>query len=658
MSKQLYEEALADVKRVREVAEDNAKRAVLEAVMPRIRELVDRELMSEAMDIGDDVEGLSVQSPESAISVPDADGKVTLDLDAVKCPPQPGVVVAPPQFGTALPVPGDEYEVSLEAVNALKATKLSGTDKMTLRIATLGESVKRTLTSAKKGSVSPERIATLVSEVEDTYSTVQAIVVDQTSKSIHEEKLEALFKDLTSLQEQQTMAIKTNKQKKLAEADVTLKLTGLPDETDIDTVGVDLVTGEEEDGGDALAEPAPAGDDGAADMGAGGEGGELDFGKDDEDQMEAHELSDDTIVEIDAGMLRREIARMRSLREDAESGQKPASWGDGVGAKEMDDFGGASEEGEPLDVKARDVAKISKPLGEADDQMDEADDDDQMDEADDELDEFRALPVGRNSRRHGEERVGSGLDDQDAMDQGSMTGLDEEDDDLDQLQNRRKKDVYGDGVADGHETATWDKRRHESLTRRADFEKRLQERARRKAASLKTEARGTRNSKKLAELKQQYAATAKRYNESLSRSKGIARMISESTKAGTKNGTATPRTETGVEKHLRAKLAETNLFNAKLVYTNRLLQNERLSAKAKSQIVKRLDEAKNVREAKMVYESLMKRLSAPARSLSEGANQELLGSASRASQPGSTPVAVVAEGVEAARWAKLAGIGK
>jgi len=42
MSKQLYEEALADVRKLKEIAEDNAKRAILEAVTPRIKDLKDK----------------------------------------------------------------------------------------------------------------------------------------------------------------------------------------------------------------------------------------------------------------------------------------------------------------------------------------------------------------------------------------------------------------------------------------------------------------------------------------------------------------------------------------------------------------------------------------------------------------------------------------
>ena len=38
MSNNLYEQAIADARKIREVAEENAKKAVLEAVTPKIRE--------------------------------------------------------------------------------------------------------------------------------------------------------------------------------------------------------------------------------------------------------------------------------------------------------------------------------------------------------------------------------------------------------------------------------------------------------------------------------------------------------------------------------------------------------------------------------------------------------------------------------------------
>ena len=45
MSSKLFEEAIADAKKLREVAEDNAKKAILEAVTPRIREFIEAQLL-------------------------------------------------------------------------------------------------------------------------------------------------------------------------------------------------------------------------------------------------------------------------------------------------------------------------------------------------------------------------------------------------------------------------------------------------------------------------------------------------------------------------------------------------------------------------------------------------------------------------------------
>ena len=112
MSKQLYEEALADVKKLKEVAEDNAKKALIEAVSPRIKDLIEAELLKEAsdddkqasddllLDDGEEVAEIPVSTFDAsqaivdpavaaAMSLPDEEGKVTLDLDAITVTPSP-----------------------------------------------------------------------------------------------------------------------------------------------------------------------------------------------------------------------------------------------------------------------------------------------------------------------------------------------------------------------------------------------------------------------------------------------------------------------------------------------------------------------------------------------------------------------------------------
>ena len=54
MSRSLYEEAIADAKSLKEVAEQNAKNAIIEAVTPRIRDFIEEQLLGESKEPGGD----------------------------------------------------------------------------------------------------------------------------------------------------------------------------------------------------------------------------------------------------------------------------------------------------------------------------------------------------------------------------------------------------------------------------------------------------------------------------------------------------------------------------------------------------------------------------------------------------------------------------
>jgi hypothetical protein len=101
---------------------------------------------------------------------------------------------------------------------------------------------------------------------------------------------------------------------------------------------------------------------------------------------------------------------------------------------------------------------------------------------------------------------------------------------------------------------------------------------------------------------------------------------------------------------LKQQLSEMNLFNAKLLYVNKLMQNRNVSSKQQRAIVEALDNAKTIREAKLVYESITRSLSK--KSLSEG-KRRVLGSSSKSTRRGS---ANVNESAQTDRWATLAGI--
>ena len=104
---------------------------------------------------------------------------------------------------------------------------------------------------------------------------------------------------------------------------------------------------------------------------------------------------------------------------------------------------------------------------------------------------------------------------------------------------------------------------------------------------------------------------------------------------------------------LRKKLTETNLFNAKLLYTNKLLQNENITSKQKLFIAERLDEAQSLREVKIIFNSLADSMNLRRVNESARSKRRVLGSSSKTTR---TSAANLNESVEAQRWAKLAGL--
>jgi len=112
-----------------------------------------------------------------------------------------------------------------------------------------------------------------------------------------------------------------------------------------------------------------------------------------------------------------------------------------------------------------------------------------------------------------------------------------------------------------------------------------------------------------------------------------------------------------VADQLKKQIVEMNLFNAKLLYANKLMQNRDLSAKQQRAIVEAIDNAKTLREAKLLYKSLTDSLNKPTNrgGLTEGRDLRVLGSSSKSARSGQ-PVAEGAAGAD--RWALLAGIKK
>tara|TARA_R110001606_G_scaffold114175_3_gene241564 strand:+ start:9210 stop:10571 length:1362 start_codon:yes stop_codon:yes gene_type:complete len=115
---------------------------------------------------------------------------------------------------------------------------------------------------------------------------------------------------------------------------------------------------------------------------------------------------------------------------------------------------------------------------------------------------------------------------------------------------------------------------------------------------------------------------------------------------------------------LREQLTEMNLFNAKLLYVNKLVQDKNVTSEQRRGIVESLDGAKTLREVKLLYKGLTKSLktaktSSKKSQISEAAARRSIGSSSRPAGTKSTQK-TLNESADSTpnRWATLAGLNK
>lgn len=116
-------------------------------------------------------------------------------------------------------------------------------------------------------------------------------------------------------------------------------------------------------------------------------------------------------------------------------------------------------------------------------------------------------------------------------------------------------------------------------------------------------------------------------------------------------------------KELGARLHETNLFNAKVLHVNRILnKNGRLTAEQKKVVLEKIDKAGTIAEVKMVYETIVDTFAA-ATQLSESKSRKPVANAQRARTSGAADQKVLSESVDHgnssfARLQQLAGLVK
>ena len=108
-------------------------------------------------------------------------------------------------------------------------------------------------------------------------------------------------------------------------------------------------------------------------------------------------------------------------------------------------------------------------------------------------------------------------------------------------------------------------------------------------------------------------------------------------------------------KALKSDLNEVNVFNSKLLYTNKIFKEKSLTESEKLKVLDAFDKAETVKEAKLVYESLQVKTKAPKRR--SPVKESMMGSASKTiANTKTTKQPIVETNAMVNRFQTLAGI--
>jgi hypothetical protein len=539
MSQNLYEEAIADARLLKEMAEQSAKNKIIDAVSPRIRQLIEAQILGEQEEYSpeeeepseeEEVTTLDLDTLEALGPPPEAAPDASVPAEAS----QGANISIEPDGEISLNVGDVEIEISTdeeeedlvlsqevaEALARIVGTRGTSDKRLTRRTRILEMRVKKLSavmnTLHDKGTHSQKQAAAKIFESllrEAVTLRRQVILTEQDSrKQVLTRRTNVIIKEMNHMSRRSKNDI----------FDFLFEGEDVAEEPAAEEVDVDAASTALEDLGTALGLDVSVEDEGEEVPEEGGD--ELELGGEEE------ELDLEETYEIDEAALKRALRGMRSNRlheNDPVDGSGDTS------------FGGGDAGDEPFV---------------------EVDEDDLLNALADELGD---VPMP--------DAPGSGGTDTDAM--------------------------------------------PESYRRRAR----------------------RRRSRKLAETRR---ARSSRRNTGGRQNRALNGQLVEYKKA------------VGA---LKGQLTEMNLFNAKLLYANKLMQNRNLTSKQQRAIVEALDNAKTLREAKLLYKSLTNSLRKRGSSLNENRSLRSLGSASKSARS-AKPITEGAGSVD--RWAVLAGLGK
>ena len=542
MGKTLYEEALIDAKELKEVATRNAQDAIMKVVTPKIKQLIEQQLLEDedlpAVKKSDEdekdilldlIQDDSVE--EVGISLPDEDGKVTIEMDKLLTRDREEAEedVPPADLPTDQSLDtDDELQLDHNAVNALGKLSLLKNKMNEVKINNMLAELRAALSGAKL-----EDVETLLEKTEALYESVQDLLSENNRKTVYENTLENFYHKLNQLKE-------SNQENTMLNEEDLMVALSLPNDVDVDPEDVDV-----------SVVTAPVAEEEAEEMEAEEEAEEMEAEEEAEEAEEAEETEEmEAEEEAEEEEEELELDLAHWLREVSEEGE---------GANEAKLGVSVSDDEAELELEAK--------------EMNEDEDMDEMKDMDEDMEEAKCESVDLST-----------------LSDDTVIEISEAD-----LRNEIEK------------------------------MKKLREE---RDARLAEEAE-----------KQQAEETVAAEEVALKEEKE-----SQERKA--------------VLEGLRKKLKETELFNAKLLYTNKLLQSDEMTSKQKLMVAERLDEAKSLREVKLIYNSLVDLLKNAKKTTNESTRRlkRVLGSSSRPTRTSSTTN--LNESVEAQRWAKLAGLDK
>ena len=599
----IYEQAIADAKRLKEVAEQNATNKIIESIAPRIRRLIEQEIAGEVdPDLTDEPDEFSGDE------LPDADPLAALP-DDVSAGPESMASDLEAVVDSSDAMDSDEAELE-DDMGDEGITELEDEKNVTVNITVESRLNRR----AKKLR---ERAIGLVIKLKESKSKKQKQVILSELKKIRKQLVltnpadRKLGKEINEVLKESVKMSRRNKNSWINENAWWLFEAEEGEEGGDDELDLDLEDegdeGDDEAGGEDVDVDAvkAAVEDLASAIGmeveaeAGGD--EEDEGDEDEDEGDDEEL--------DLGEMDMKIDdAYRSNEAEEDSAYKPK--------REM--------HGRRMRYEA-DGDEGKEP-------MEEADDDDKADEALEEIEineaairrELARMRRARRNRSTMSERrrrlarrrlaeMGDPLEVQDHFG-GSEEVIEVDEETLINALAEELGDAAGEELnIDGQGEAASQAAHYGGGS--VEGEAMSESRRRRIARRRLQEKKFVQNQRKLALKAQREAAVAKR------------------------------------------ELKESNLFNAKLLYVNKLMQQHDLNAKQQRAIVEALDNAKTHREAKLLYTSLTESLRRREQSRSSSnLNEGLVRGGSGSSPARSSAPAKQSKGLD--RWATLAGIKK